>query len=238
VTKSGDLGEVQPVPVARVLVIPVYKNYSEEGKLYLSIAHPFVYKQGDDLEETLVALGRREHLQKLVFWIPGYFPVWIPRSFRLSGDVNGKRMVVVEVQRCIGQEENQLNSAMNTLLARKSFVVQEVVSRKPPPYSHAVTLTKEPYDFRRLVESLGYQSRHFKYGTAKDYYLWGTTVGTPIVNQFSASEKEAVANFFEEVTKKAAEHSPKNEKATTPKKAKLDHPNAPPSPPANAGPRN
>lgn len=209
VTKSGYLGEVQPVPVKQLLVIPVYKNYSQDGALYLSIAHPFVYKQGDDLEKSLAVFGRREHLQKLVFWIPGYFPVHISRSFRDLGDVNGKRMVVEEVQRCIGQEERQLNSAMNALLARKTFVVQEVIQRKHPPYSDTPTLTNEPYDFRSLVQSMGYESRYFKSNNAQDYHLWGTTVGTQIVNEFSDDEKELIAAFAVEAMKKAERQGPK-----------------------------
>jgi hypothetical protein len=220
--RSGHLGEVQPVPVERVLVIPVYKNYSEDGKLYLSIAHPFVYKQGDDLEKPLAAFGRREDLQKLVFWIPGYFPVHISRSFRASGDVNGKRMVVEKVQRCIGDEEGQLNSAMKALLAKKSFAVREVVFRKKPSYSDTVTLTKEPYDFQRLVQSMGYESRYFKYGSAAEHHLWGTTVGTQIVNKFSADEEKMVAAFATEAMKKAIEDSSDNNKVSSSKTANTD----------------
>jgi hypothetical protein len=220
--RSGHLGEVQPIPVERVLVIPVYKNFSEKEGLYLTIAHPFIYKQGDDLEKSLAAFGRREDLQKLVFWIPGYFPVHISRSFRDSGDVNGKRMVVEKVQRCVGGEEGQLNLAMKALLARKSFVIQEVVFRKRPPYSNTVTLTKDPYDFRRLVQSMGYESRYFKYGSAAEHHLWGTTVGTQIVNKFSVDEEKIVAAFAAEVMKKAKEGSTDNDKASSSNTASTD----------------
>jgi hypothetical protein len=206
-TKAGHLGKVHPVPAKQVLVIPVYKNYLQDGTLYLSIAHPFVYKQGDDIEKRLAALGRREHVQKLVFCIPGYFPVHISRMFRLSGDMDGKTAVVTEVQRCIGDEEGKLNSAMKSLLARKSFVVQDMLQRKRPAFSDKPTLTNEPYDFHRLVEAAGYQSRYFKDGWAPDYHLWGTSVGTRIVNEFSDNERKSVATFFDELAT-ATEHSP------------------------------
>jgi hypothetical protein len=62
----GNIGKVRPLPVKQVLVIPVYKNYAQDGALYLSIAHPFVCRQGDDVEKALADFGRREHLHKLV----------------------------------------------------------------------------------------------------------------------------------------------------------------------------
>jgi hypothetical protein len=207
VTKSGHLGKVQPVPVQEILVIPVYRNYSQNGSLYLAIAHPFVYKQGDDIEKSLVAFGRREHLQKLVFWIPGYFPIDIPRIFRTTGEMDGKYVFVEEVQRCLGQEEDELNSAMKTLLEKEYFIVQEGIQRKRPGYSDIPILTNDPYDFRQLVQSYGYQSRYFQYGCSCDYSLWNPPAGTKIVNEFSANEKKIVAIFADKVMKKTSKQS-------------------------------
>jgi hypothetical protein len=210
----GYIGKVQPVPAKQILVIPVYKNYSQDGTLYLSITHPFVYKQGDDIEKPLTAFGRREHLQKIVFWIPGYFPVSIPRSFRQSGDMDGKRVVVGQVQKCIGQEDGQLNSAMKALLEKASFPIQERAKYNYPAYSDKPILSKEPYDFSRLVQSEEYHSRYFKYGNVFMHYgLWGAKTGMMITNQFSADEKNIVAAFFSETTKKVAKPPLKNEKA-------------------------
>jgi hypothetical protein len=187
--------------VDQVLAIPLYKNYSTDGTSQLTIAHPFVYKQGADLEESLAAFGGRDRLHQVVFWIPGYFPVCNPRSFWDLGLVDGKRTVVQDVQSCMGEEEGQLNAAMETLLEKESFIVRELKMRKSPGHTEKATRTEEPYDFHKLVEANSYQIRFFKYGSASEHGLWCVRSGTPIINRFSADEKNIVAAFATDAAK-------------------------------------
>jgi hypothetical protein len=135
--------------------------------------------------------------------------------------MDGKMVVVEEVQRCIGQDNGQLESAMRALLEKESFVIQPAERHNRPPYSDEPTLSKEPYDFPRLVQSDEYRSRYFKYGTVLIYYgLWGAKAGMTITNQFSADEKKIVAAFFAETIERPEGHSSDNKgitnKAATP----------------------
>jgi hypothetical protein len=199
---------------AKMLVIPLYKDYRHKGGIDdLAIAHPFVYQQGDDIEKQLASFGQRENLRRLIFWVPGYFPNGLGRTSPWVPVISGKKMIVLELQPCLQSEESHINSAMKTLLLDRDFVIEKMLAWKVRlPYSNEPTQVKEPYDFTRLVRSEIFEGRFFKYGTTKDYVLWAFKPGTRIINRLSAEEKKAVANFAAPLERKRAEQSSGNGK--------------------------
>ena len=47
-----------------MLVIPLYRYFQQDGTTeFLAIAHPFVYKQGEDIEKRLSSFEQRENLK-------------------------------------------------------------------------------------------------------------------------------------------------------------------------------
>ena len=197
--------------VGKMLVIPVYVNYQHDSATdNVAIAHPFVYQQGEDIEKQLGSFPQRENLQSLVFWVPGYFPDSMGRTFPWVPIINGKQMVVVELQRCLGSEQSQIDAAMKTLL-EGDFVVGGMIQLKPPPppYSNEPKMSNDTYDASQLVRSGKYTGRFFVFEAAwTQHLLWAFEPGTRIVNRLSADKKKAVAAFAAETMKKPAERTP------------------------------
>lgn len=196
--------------VGKMLVIPLYMNFQAGGATdFLAIAHPFVYRPGEDIEKQLTSLGQREKLRRLIFWVPGYFPDGMGRTFRWLPVINEKKMAVVELQRCLGSEERQINAAMKTLL-EDDFVVEEWIRLKPPPgpYADEPKMTNDSYDAARLVRSEGYPGRFFNHRTPENtHVLWAFPGGTRIVNRISPEEKKTVTTFTAEILEKSEEKS-------------------------------
>lgn len=204
----------QPLPVGKVLVIPLYRNYHFNGGVNsLAIAHPFLYTQCEDIEKKLAAFGQRDHLARLIIWAHGYFPTGMPHLASWSPTVNGQRVNILELQRCVHDEEPKLAAAMKILLLNGDFVIEKMLTWKVrPPYSNEPTLVNEPYDFARLVRSELYAGRFFKYGTTNGYVLWAFNPGTRIINRLSPEEKKTVAAFAAQAMEKAARSSSTNDK--------------------------
>ena len=154
--------------VGKMLVIPVYVNYQHDSATdNVAIAHPFVYQQGEDIEKQLGLFPQRENLESLVFWVPGYFPDSMGRTFPWVPIINGKQMVVVELQRCLGSEQSQIDAAMKTLL-EGDFVVGGMIQLQPPPppYSNEPKMSNDTYDASQLVRSGKYTGRFFVFEAA------------------------------------------------------------------------
>jgi hypothetical protein len=183
--------------VGKILVIPLYMDYGHDGKIdHLAIAHSVIYTPGQEIEQQLASFGERENLRRLIAWAPGYFPGRIGRVFDWVPVINGKKMIVLEMQPCVGSEDGQINEAMKTLLVGGDFVIEKWWTwEKRPPYSNDPTWVNEPYDIRQVVRSEEYEERYFKYGGASCHGLWGFAAGTRIANRLSADEKEMVATF-------------------------------------------
>ena len=182
--------------VGEMLVIPLYMNYQhQQGDDFLAIAHPFVYRQGEEIEPQLTAIGQRERLRRLILWVPGYFPDGLGRTFNWMPTINGKRLVVVELHRCLGQEEEeQLDAAMKTLL-EGDIVVGKGIPSTPPSNSDKPQMTRVPYNFSELVRS-EYSGRFYKWGAPiHNHALWAFPPGTRIVNRLSREEKATVIAF-------------------------------------------
>lgn len=180
-----------------MLVIPLYQDYQHGGAIDpLAIAHPFVYRQGEEIEQRLTALGQRENLRRLIFWVPGYFPDGMGRTFTWVAPINGQDMVVVELQRCIGSEEDQINAAMEELLEGDVVVVDRVHSTPPPPpYTNEPKMTEVPYDAFRVVRS-DYPGRYYIHECSQNTHaVWAFPRGTRIANRLSADERKLVAAF-------------------------------------------
>ena len=202
-----------------MLVIPLYRYFRHDGTTdFLAIAHPFIYKQGDDIEMRLSSLEQRENLRRLIFWVPGYFPDGLGRTPSWTPIINGKRMIVKELQSCIGTEESEINLAMKTLLLNGDFTVgKKVVLKPPPPPYGPATMSKDSYDASEVVRS-EYMGRYFNHESPENtHILWGFLPGTKIVNRLSDEEKKTVAAFFDEVTKNSTERPSKNENRLLPK---------------------
>lgn len=200
--------------VGNILVIPVYRNYANEGLIdSLAIAHPFVYQPGEDIEEQLSSLGQRENLRRLVFWAPGYFPGGMGPTFPWVPIINGKRMVVLELPKCIGSEESKITSAMKSLLLNGDFAVGKTVFLKPPPPPYApAKVSEESYDIPRLVRATVYAGRYYWGKSAMNTHaLWAFASGAKIVNRLSDQEKKTVATFVAD-TENAKEISGGNDK--------------------------
>jgi hypothetical protein len=227
----------------KMLVIPLYRYFQQDGATeFLAIAHPFVYEQGEDIEKHLSSFEQRKNLRRLIFWVPGFFPDGLGRTPSWTPIINGKRVIVVELQRCVGSEENEINAAMKTLLLNGDFTVGKKVFLKPPPPPYGpAKMSTDSYDASKVVRS-EYMGRYFNHESPENtHILWAFLPGTQIINRLNDEEKKTVAAFFAEVTKKAAQRSSNNDKATHEKVTtphKTVQTNKRPSPPANAGPRN
>jgi len=186
------------------LVIPIYQNGRfEEVTNEFAIAHPFICQRGDNVEEQLARFGERDRVARLVFWVPGYFPASMPGVFRPKKTVSGKDFLVLELQKCVGSEEEELATAMKGLLERNSFDVTKSVARKRPVWSkqadwkkERVELTEEPYDFQKLVSTEVYESRYFENRVPKRFTLWAPPAGRRIMNQFMSSDRKMVGKFI------------------------------------------
>jgi len=197
--------------VGKMLVIPLYRSFQHDGATeFLTIVHPFVYEQGEDIEKHLSSFEQRKNLRRLIFWVPGFFPDGLGKTPSWTPIINDKRMIVVELQRCIGSEESEVNAAMKTLLLNGDFTVGKKVSLKPPPPPYApAKMSKDSYDASEVVRS-EYMGRYFNHESPENtHILWAFLPGTQIVNHLSDEDKKTVAVFFEEVTKKA-KRLPKN----------------------------
>ncbi len=125
--------------VGKMLVIPLYRYFQQDGTTeFLAIAHPFVYKQGEDIEKRLSSFEQRENLRRLIFWEPGFFPDGLGRTPSWTPIINGKRMIVKELQSCIGTEESEINLAMKNLLLNGDFTVGKRLSSSLLPHLMAL----------------------------------------------------------------------------------------------------
>jgi hypothetical protein len=184
--------------IGKMLVIPVYMGYRHgDGTDRLAIAHPFVYTQGGEIEEQLSSFGQRESLRALTIWVPGYFPGSIGRIFPWVPVINGKRMIVLELQPCVGSEKRQLDAAMKALLEGDITIVERISPKRPsPPYTDELGTTDEPYDASRVVHSNGYDGRFFYRGWPRNtHVLWAFDPETRVLNRLSAEDMKIVAAF-------------------------------------------
>jgi len=132
---------------------------------------------------------------ELIVWARGYFPDGIGGNFIYIRALNGKMVIVKELQRCVGSEEAKINAAMKELL-QGDFVVGEDPKWPPIQKTNDVITVDFHYDAAQVVRSVGYAGRFFRYGIQQHYHLlWGYDVGTKIVNRFTAEEKKMVADF-------------------------------------------
>jgi hypothetical protein len=185
-----------------MLIIPLYKDFRHGAATdSLAIAHPFVYQQGEDIESQLTSFGQRENLRRLIVWVPGYFPGSIQRVFTWVPIIKGQRMIVLELQPCVGAEAGQINGAMKTLLEGDILVVEWIRPKRPsPPYTNELRMTPEAYHAGRLVRSNGYDGRYFNHEfPVNQHLLWAFDPGTRIINRLSDEEKRTVAAFAAEV---------------------------------------
>jgi len=191
-----------------IMVIPLYMDYRYEGETdNLAIAHPFVCEPGEEIEEHLASFGQREKLRSLIVWAPGYFPGAIGRTFPLVPVINGKRMILLDLQPCLGSEQSEIDAAMETLLQDDFVIAKWIVTECPPRVSHQRherQITNTPYDAAQLVRSEGYDFRFFDGGSRRGMEaLWGFNAGTRIVNRLSPEDKKMVAEFAEQAAEKA-----------------------------------
>jgi hypothetical protein len=203
--------------VGKMLVIPLYKDYRHEGKAdSLAIAHPFVYEQGNDIEKHLSSFEQRDRLRRLIFWVPGYFPDGLGRTPSWTPIIQGKRMIVKELQRCVGSEEREINAAMKTLLLDEDFVVGKKIILRVPPMHHdpanllgELRTAIEPYDASLVVRSMEYNGRFYNNGGVLNIHvLWAFSPGTQIINRLSDEEKKTVAAFASQLAKHRKEEGP------------------------------
>lgn len=182
--------------IKKMLVIPVYGNYLQEGKIdKVAIAHPFLCHPGEDIERRLGSFGQRDKVVRLVVWPRGYFPDSIGGNFIYIHAVNGKMMIIKELQRCVGSEEAKINAAMKELL-QGDFVVGAGPKWPPIQNTREVITVDFHYDAAQVVRATGYAGRFFQYGIQQHYHLlWGYDAGTQIVNRLTAEEKKMVADF-------------------------------------------
>jgi len=198
--------------VGKMLVIPLYRGYQHKGKNEsFAIANSFVYKQGEDIEKRLSSFGQRNKLQRLIFWVPGYFPDGLGRTASWTPVINDKRMIVLELQLCVGSEAKEINTAMKTLLLDGDFTVGKKIRLKVPPIRHNVNSTRptgelrtaiESYDADQVVRTMEYNGRFYDDGGVLSIHvLWGFPPGTQIINCLTDEDKKTVSAFFSEVTK-------------------------------------
>jgi hypothetical protein len=198
--------------VGKMLVIPLYRFFQHDGATnFLAVAHPFVYEQGEDIEKHLSSFEQRKNLRRLIFWVPGYFPDGLGRISSWTPIINDKRMIVLELQRCMGSEDREVNSAMKSLLLDRDFVIGGVVglAPAPPPYTPA-KMSNDRYDAPQLVRSVKYAGRYYNHQAAENVHvLWAFNPGTRIVNRLSDEERKTVKAFAAEAieeTKRSAKN--------------------------------
>lgn len=186
--------------IEKVLVIPVYRNYRHAGGIdRIAIAHAFLYRPGDEIEAKLRSFGQRDKLAKLVLWAHGYFPSSIGGNFIWSPVVKGRKMIVKQLQRCVGSEDADIRAAMKELLEGDSFVVGGGPERPRIPETREVITVEYKYNAAELVRSIGYDSRFSHRGYSQHTYaLWACEVGTKIANRLSPEEKKMAADFAAE----------------------------------------
>jgi hypothetical protein len=200
--KKGE--RFQPLPVGNVLLIPLYRNYRFNGGTdAFAIAHPFLYTQCEDIENRLVAFGQRDNLARLIIWAHGFFPTGVPHLASLSPKIDGRTTDLLELQRCIDDEDSKLAVAMKTLLLDADFTIEKMsVCKVGPLRSSPSTHDDSPYNIPRLVRTQKYEGRWVKYEAIPGYVLWGFTPGTRVVNRLSNKDKKMVAEFAEKLMKK------------------------------------
>lgn len=184
--------------IERVLIIPLYTDYRHEGGVdRLAIAHPFVYRPLDEIEDQLVALGQRENLRRLIVWVPGFFPDSIPKMYTFQPIVKGKRVIAQELQPCLRDEQNKIDEAMKTLLEGDILVTKRYYPKRPSlPYTGQPQVTDEPYDAAKVVSSEGFDGRFFDdIYACNPHVLWAFGPGTKIINRLTPQEKKLVADF-------------------------------------------
>jgi hypothetical protein len=188
------LGKLRPTSTGEALVIPLYRG--AEGRL--AIAHSFIYQQGDDIEGRLTAIGSRDRLAHLVLWTRGFFPVGIPRIFRMEWPVGGREMEIVGLQRCVASEDADLSVAVARLVESDQFVTEQLFIQDPPHPSNEMTTIQEPYRFGHLIRATEYHGRFWRLGSPTNrYLLWGFPPGTVINNRLTAEEKKRVTEFLQ-----------------------------------------
>jgi len=194
--------------VGKMLVIPLYRYFQHEGATeFLAIAHPFVYEQGEDIEKYLSSFEQRENLRRLILWVPGYFPDGLGRTPSWTPIINGRRMIVEELQPCVGAERDKINSAMKTLLLDGDFIVGNTVSLDPPPPPYTpAKMSTDSYDASQVVRSTVYGGRFYNHQSLRNTHaLWASCPGTRIINRLSDEEKKTVAAFAAQTTKRKVE---------------------------------
>jgi HEAT repeat protein len=197
------------------LVIPLYRNYRYNDLIDdYAIAHPFLYKRGTDIEKELSSHGQRDRLVRLIFWVPSYFPASMAKIFRPVLDVEGKDLLVLELQKCIDSEETNIIKEMHSLLREDHFTIGEWIDRDIPPNTNGekAVLSAEPYDFHKLVRTEEYKGRFVRWSSAKGYALWTFKPGTAIINRFSDKDKKTIEEFSQKL-KKEIEQSQKTTSA-------------------------
>ena len=73
----------------------------------------------------MTARGNAKVLQRLIVWARGYFPTGMPHIASWSPTIGGRKLNLLELQRCIGDDEPSLAAAMKTLLLDGDFVVEK-----------------------------------------------------------------------------------------------------------------
>jgi hypothetical protein len=220
--------------VAKMLVIPLFRYFQHDGATeFLAIAHPFVYEQGKDIEKHLSSFEQRKNLRRLIFWVPGFFPDGLGRVPDWTPIINNTRVIVKQLQACVGSEEDKINSAMKTLLLGGDFVVGKKIILKVPPVRHTAKPTRptgelrtanEPYNADLVVRTMEYNGRFYDDGGVRNIHvLWGFSPGTKIVNRLSDEEKKTVAAFFAAVTKKSAQRSSTGDRSQKDDTSKPQH---------------
>lgn len=132
---------------------------------------------------------------QLIVWPHGYFPDGIGGNFIYIRAVNGRKIIVKELQRCVGSEAAEIDAAMKELL-QGDFVVGPSPQVPPMPRTGEVITVDMHYDAAQVVRSVGYCSRFFEYGLSlHSHLLWSYDTGTKIVNRFTAEEKKMVVEF-------------------------------------------
>jgi hypothetical protein len=212
-----DRKDLRPGPVDEMLVIPLYEYYQHNGTTdFLAIAHPFIYRQAEDIEKQVISLEQRDKLRILVFWVPGYFPDGLHHIFTWVPVINGKQMVVMELQRCLGSEQKEIDAAMKDLLQGDFVIGSQIKPQPPPPYTDQPRMTNERYDAARLVRSVRYAGRFFMCECPTNWHLlWAFNPGTRVVNRLTPEEKKTVAEFAAAAaaaTEKKAQPSPADAK--------------------------
>jgi hypothetical protein len=171
------------------LVIPMYYSLTSDGDTCeFTVREPFVMDSNGDVETGLKEYGRREYLERVIIWVPGYLPVAIPSTFRIVMLVDKDKKTI----KTLCKEKNcgsskELAMALKRLLNSKDFLIGPCVDTRKT-YSPDVLVRTEQYG--------GVYS--FSEGTLKSLYpLWAFNKGTKINIDISESSKKAINEFLE-----------------------------------------